>query len=222
MKDLLSRTILPHYCCSCGEIGSILCAYCKYDIVSDLTAQCFLCLRPAAQAGTICSVCARTAHFDHGWFVGSHAGVLRELLMRYKFERLRSAAVVIADLLAAATPDLPPDMVVTWVPTVRSHVRQRGYDHAALLAAEFAGAKKLPHAAALARAGNTTQRGATRAERLAQAARAFIPQRVAPRPYLLIDDVATTCASVNAAAKALKDGGATAVWVLTLTREPLD
>ncbi len=222
MKDLLSSTILPHHCCSCGKIGSILCEYCKYDIVSDMTAQCFACLRPVGRAGDICSRCLPKVSYAHAWYVGPHTGVLRELVMRYKFQRTRSASKLLAELLLGVVPQLPPDMVVTWVPTVRSHVRQRGYDHAALLATEFARLQQRQASPALARTGKTVQRGATRAERIAQAAHAFVASKVQPQPYLVIDDVSTTGASVQAAAKVLKDAGPTMVWVLTVTRDPLE
>lgn len=220
MHSLLNNTILPHYCCSCGKIGALLCDYCKYDIVNEISAQCFACLRPVGRYGDVCSLC--NPYYSKGWFVGVHKGVPRELIARFKFERTKSAATVLASLMDSCLPQLPDTTLVTHVPTIGAHIRMRGYDHAALLAKEFAQFRGLATARPLCRLANTRQRGAKRSVRISQAQRAFAASGVKPQVYLLIDDVSTTGATVNYAAKALKNAGAQEVWVATLTREPLD
>lgn len=220
MPSLLPNSLSPHYCCSCGKIGSVLCDYCKYDIISDTSAQCFTCLRPVGRYGDVCTLC--TPYYTKGWFVGTHKNTLRGLIARYKFKRMRGAAEVLAALLHDTLPQLPADTLVVCVPTVRTHSRVRGYDHAALLAKAFARCRGLAFATPLRRMANTCQRGASRSVRLQQAQRAFRAVGVKPLRYLLIDDVATTGATVNYVAKALKDAGAAEVWVATITREPLD
>jgi predicted amidophosphoribosyltransferase len=56
---------------------------------------------------------------------------------------------------------------------------------------------------------------------LAGAFRARRPERLRERRVLLVDDVATTLATVEAAARALAEGGAAGILVLTLARTPL-
>ena len=220
MQSLLQDATLPHYCCSCGEIGQILCDSCKYDIIEDLQMQCFACLRPVGRAGDICATCA--TFYSRGWFIGQHRGVLREIIARYKFKRMKAGAVTLADLLDQTLPPFSKGIHVACVPTVAAHVRARGYDHAALLAKDFARMRGLPYHNPLYRSANTMQRGATRSVRVQQAKVAFAATGVKDAIYLLIDDVSTTGATVNYAAKALKDAGALEVWVATVTREPLD
>lgn len=220
MLSLLNNAISPHYCCSCGKIGAVLCEHCKYDIIQELGVQCFACLRPVGRFGDVCQACR--VYYARAWFIGLHRHVLRELLARYKFKRVKSANAVLALLLHQALPELPAGVVVACVPTVRPHVRERGYDHAELMAKEFARLRGLTYHNPLRRATNTRQLGAARSVRLQQAKRAFFSKKAKACVYLLIDDVSTTGATVNYAAKALKDAGALGVWVATITREPLD
>lgn len=220
MLKLFQNAISPHYCCSCGKIGAILCEYCKYDIIQELGSQCFACLGPVGRSGDVCARCK--TYYSRGWFVGLHKGVLRELIARYKFKRTKAAVVPLAALLQGALPALPAGTLVANVPTVRAHVRERGYDHAELVAKTFARSAGLKYHNPLLRAANAQQRGAARSVRLQQARQAFTATNAKSMLYLLIDDVSTTGATVNYAAKALKDAGAKDVWVATITREPLD
>lgn len=220
MLNKLANALMPHYCCSCGTIGAVLCDYCKYDIACDTGAQCFSCFRPVGRTGDICGACK--VHHSKGWFVGIHRGALRELISRYKFERVKAAGGTLATLLHETLPELPGDTKVTCVPTVRAHVRARGYDHAELVAKQFARLRGLPYIASLRRIVNAQQRGMGKVARVAQARRAYAASGYVPGRYLLVDDVSTTGATVNYAAKALKDAGAKDVWVATITREPLD
>ena len=220
MLNLLVNAIMPHYCCSCGAIGAVLCGHCKNDIVADLSAQCFSCLHVVGVRGAVCLECR--VHYKKGWFVGLHRGALREMVGDYKFERMKAAGTTLAELLDESLPQLPQGTLVACVPTVRSHGRQRGYDHAVLIAKQFAKVRGMVYCNPLFRATNTQQRGVSRRERLRQAQQAFYAQAVKPVTYLLVDDVSTTGATLNYAAKALKEAGAKEVWVAVITREPLD
>lgn len=220
MRGKLADLFAPHYCCSCGEIGSPLCNRCMYDIVNDGTSQCMACLKPTARFGDICKEC--TVPYSRGWFAGMHGSALRQLINYFKFKNMRHAAYFLAKLLDATLPDLPATVTVVPVPTVPSHIRQRGYDHALLIAKHFARMRGLGCSADLLRRGITTQRGANRSIRDQQAAQAFACTKRLQGTYLLIDDVSTTGATLKYAAKALRSAGAEEVWVAAVSREPLD
>jgi len=66
--------------------------------------------------------------------------------------------------------------------------------------------------------------GATKRAREIQAAAAFAARGSidTDQPYLLIDDVYTTGATIRHAAQQLVDAGASAVWVAVICRQPLD
>lgn len=216
----LAELLAPHYCGSCGQIGSLLCDGCKYDIVSDTPQQCLACLRLVGRYGDVCKGCE--VAYTKGWFVGLHQSAVRQLVNNYKFNRVQWSGGVLAGLLHASLPELPTDTIVVPVPTIAPHIRERGYDHAATIAHSFARLRQLPYRADLLRNGATTQRGVGRSQRLRQAANAFYCHKALAGRYLLVDDVCTTGATVACAAKALRQAGANEVWVAVISREPLD
>ena len=221
MLDRLLSILAPHYCSGCGNQGGLLCGNCKYDIISDMTAGCVVCGAPAAADG-ICGSC-RT-HYDRAWLIGERKGSLQRLIGLYKFERARAGHEALADLLHAALPQLPADAVVVPVPTLPAHIRQRGYDHMWLIARRFARLRGLPVQRQLVRTSTTVQRGATAKVRRQQAKDAFghVGTVSAGVPYVLIDDVMTTGATIEYAAKELRAAGAAQVWVAVIARQTLD
>ena len=219
MKKSLFDLIAPHYCCSCGEIGRILCDYCKNDIVAEPYSACIACGNLATNLG-ICKDCETV--FSRAWCVGERTDALKDLINLYKFERARAAYTVITEMLDEVVAQLPDETIVTSVPTIAAHVRQRGFDHAQLIAREFARRRKIPYQPTVRRASNLVQHGATRAKRQKQAARAFTCEPVRSGVYLLVDDIFTTGATANYASQALLDAGATEVWLAIGARQPFD
>ena len=220
MIDRLLSIVAPHHCCGCGKSGSLLCADCKYNIIYETKNVCFVCQRPCGAVG-LCNTC--DAPYSRAWCVGERKDALQRLIGLYKFERTKSAYLVLADLLVSTLPDLPEDIVVVPVPTVTGHIRQRGYDHTLLFAECLAKAKHLKLSMALIRATDTTQRHASASRRQSQAEQAFVANRTLDKntTYLLIDDVVTTGATLRYAAEALKNAGAGDVWVAAVARQTL-
>jgi ComF family protein len=135
----------------------------------------------------------------------------KELTRRFKFHYARAAAQPIAQLMSEILPFFTRKIIVVHVPTATVRRRQRGFDQAELLARELARSLHLPQATLLARLGQSRQVGATREQRLQQLINGFHPRK----PYLikgahilLVDDVTTTGATLEAAAKVLKQAGA--------------
>jgi len=209
----------PHPCSGCGKIDGLLCSNCKYDIISESFGGCVACGRPAIRNG-LCKECH--VPYSRAWCVGERADALLRLIDGYKFERAKAAHRPLAELLAARLPDLPTNTIVVPIPTVNSHIRQRGYDHTFLVTRHLTKAKKLQMLQPLERITSTKQRGASRQQRIKQAKQAFgLRSEVQPdRPYLLIDDVVTTGVTLKYAAKILKDAGAMDVWVAVVARHP--
>ena len=108
---------------------------------------------------------------------------------------------------------------IAFVPATAAAYRRRGFDHMEAVARAFAMRAGLPLLDALVKHGNTDQRDFNRAERLAQAARAYeVVLPVKGARLLLLDDVITTGATLTAAAAALKQAGAAHVDGLAFAR----
>jgi ComF family protein len=220
MFDKLISAIAPHPCCSCGALGALLCDDCKYDIVSETYSACISCGGPAKALG-VCKNCAMP--YSKAWCAGERTGALEHLVNKYKFQNAYAAHKILAELIVECLDVLPPETYVVPVPTVAAHVRERGYDHTLLIARSIARARGLRLSKALRRRTTTKQRGAARSQRRLQAKEAFVvAQSLKPVPYLLIDDVTTTGATLYYAADQLKKAGASDVWVAVVARQPLD
>ncbi|MFZ1243332.1 MAG: hypothetical protein WAQ22_04315 [Candidatus Saccharimonas sp.] len=128
----------------------------------------------------------------------------------------------LAEILDETLPILPVETVLVPIPTILTHVRVRGYDHCLLLAKRLGKLRGLHCEQYLIRCKNETQRGTSRHIRQQQAARAFAchHQLSATIPYLIIDDIYTTGATVIYAAKALRAAGARNIWVAVVARQP--
>ena len=169
----------------------------------------------------MCSDCS--VPYCRAWVVGERSGILEKLIDDYKFRRSKSSHVELADLLAHILPDLPDNTIIVPVPTVASHIRQRGYDHTLLIARRVARLRGLKCLQLLHRVTNTKQRQSGASQREAQAKAAFAADMIINRncPYLLIDDIATTGATIKYASKALIKAGAKNVWVAVIARQTL-
>lgn len=220
MIDKLLRIVAPHHCYNCGKTGYVLCQNCKYDIVYESNDTCILCLAPSLRG-----VCDRhSVRYSRAWFIGERVDTLESVIDAFKFDRVKSAGDELADMLDQRLPKFPANTVVVPVPTLSAHIRQRGYDHALLIARSLARKRSLEVGSIVERLAGPSQRGATRKERLKHAAVAYrLRGEIDPnRPYVIVDDIVTTGATVQSVVELLYKGGAKEVWVAVVARQPLD
>lgn len=206
--ERLVGLLAPHDCIGCGSEGRLACDDCAQTYIRRVPSRCFHCHRLTANFAS-CNGCRRTGSLSNVTVFAIYEGLARELIWRLKFSGARAAAGEAACLMRLmVTQD---DVCIVPVPTATSRVRRRGYDQAKLLAKVLARETGNRYIDCLRRSGQSHQVGASRGERLVQLNGAFrVTSRVLTMRasnILLVDDVATTGATLEAAAAALRAAG---------------
>lgn len=207
---------LPPRCVGCGTRDSWICPDCCGTLPVLPSQRCRVCAVP--QPGPqVCADCYRNPpRFDalHSAFL--HQGLARELVHGLKYRGHRHLAEPLAAAAAAAIPSHIGFDAVIPVPLHQARQRERGFNQSQLLAEQL----KLPLRGGLERIRPTdSQAGLTQHERVANVRGAFkATDRFDGQTVLLVDDVCTTGATLDACAGALKRAGAARVAALTVSR----
>jgi ComF family protein len=187
---------------------------------------CAACDARLGRRAVFCVACARAVVPIEPAAVVAYAsfgGPVAEALRRLKYEGRPDLAPPLGSLLlrAAAGADLCADVVIP-VPLHPRRLAERGYNQAALLATEAADALEAPlDTRSLERTRDTPQQARLdRRARLANVAGAFRARgdRLRGRRVVLVDDVATTGATLDACTAALAGVGAASVTALVVAR----
>ena len=219
MIDGLFGIIAPHHCYGCGVTGTVLCDCCKNDIFEERNADKVTSGRTYA-SNTMCRPDAKPR--QPTWCAAPRRGVLAEIIDAYKFQRVKAAHRPLAELLFESLPDLPGSTIIVPIPTAPRNVRVRGYDHMVLIARELSRLSGWKVSPLLQRTNNVTQHFTKTATERKRQAEKFFSIRKNPEPhrlYIIIDDIATTGATLDAAVHCLKSAGAKTVYTATIAKQ---
>jgi ComF family protein len=207
----------PAACAGCGTEGAPLCSACLPALHARRGVP------PGVPLGLPSTVPLPLLQLE---WCAPYAGVVRSALHALKYGGERRLAVPLGTAIAARWAEVGAggELLVP-VPIHAERLRRRGYDQAVLLAEAAAASLRLPAVAALTRARATRPQfelgRERRAENVADAFRVPDASRqvVAGRWIVLVDDVATTGATLVACAQALLAHGAAGISACTLARE---
>jgi ComF family protein len=227
--------LYPEVCRHCDAALSfgpdrLLCPSCR-DAIRALGPEkacrrCAAPLGPHVAPGADCPDCRSRDHrFTRAVAAARYESSLRSLVHALKFAGIRRAAGPLGALLAdrVRREEWAPALEgVVPVPLFTHRERERGFNQSSLLAAEVAARLGLPLSEGLIRRSRHTHPQALlgQEERLRNQREAFAPvvEAAGVRACLLVDDVMTTGATVDACAVALRAAGVERIYVATVGR----
>jgi len=223
--------IVPPCCLVCrARVGAhhLLCATCWREVSFIRPPLCDVLGIPLPfDTGERTVSAAAVAHppaYDRARAVAHYSGAMRTLVHQLKYADRHDARTLLGRWLADAGRELLPGIdVIVPVPLSRLRLLQRQFNQAAVVGGELSRQTGIPTDPLLLTRTRSTrsQVGMTRDQRRRNVAGAFaVPARrraaLRGRNVLLIDDVITTGATVEACARTLKRAGAARVHVLAL------
>ena len=213
----LIDVLLPPSCAGCGRYGSLLCDACRASFRSaSPAAVTFVQADPAVVVGESLTLAIAAFRYE---------AAVRGALQRLKYGASARLAVPLARAALPAFASLlqvSGRVLVVPVPVHPDRRRERGYNQAALLARVLARGAGIPVNELLVRGRATTkQHHLDRAGRLRNLRGAFqLAYGARPPPAaILVDDILTTSATLEACAGVLRDGGCQVVYGFALARE---
>ena len=225
LKGTALDLLFPKWCIGCGKEGDFICPSCRQSLPRIMPPICPKCGRPQP-SGILCQGCVRwQTEIDGIRSPFIFDGVMRQAIHQLKYQNLRALSALLAQMIwdyLVANP-VPAEVLVP-VPLHPKRLRERGYNQSSLVARDMGKVLNLTviddclirrrHAIPQARTSNVE-------ERRSNISGAFICRdlRLHGKQVLLIDDVSTSGATLDACAAAARAAGAASVWGLVVARE---
>lgn len=220
LSHLALNTLYPRFCLSCKKEGSLWCRTCDDAwIARPVQAHCAFCSKVGSD--WVCDLCSAETYLDGlSSFIPYGNPVVREALTQWKYYGDRSVEPVIKKWLQRSLPRLTAPFFyfdVTHVPAHTSRLRARGFDQAEIVS-HFASELFLKEWSRLLVRRTKTRSQANVSHKTREVGELdgvfeIHPSVIKlPENVLLCDDVFTSGATMDAAAKCLKDAGVETVW----------
>jgi ComF family protein len=217
----LGDFVFPPICYGCDDEtdAGLVCDSCRLLLFTSELAVCPDCGRACLPTAGRCGRCDEPFHLNRVRALGTYAPPFSTLVQAFKYsEKTRVGELLGVALSRLVMQDslLSGCDIVCAIPLHPARLRERGYNQSLLLAAAVAVASGIPLAEPLVRKKNTRSQTTkttpeARRRNLEDAFKLRPGADVVGKRVLLVDDVMTTGATLNAAAEVLLQGGAASV-----------
>lgn len=186
-------------CIICGEENFLgICAYCKSKI-------------------------NKAKSNDQVLVYGYYGGVLKELILAFKYEKNFTAAdVIIKLLLEIIYSEKVSADIICYVPMSKRSQKKRGFNQCEIIAKNLGDELNIPVSNCIKKVKNTKeQKTLSKEERLKNVIDAFDisdKKSISGKDIILIDDVITTGATLKECEKILRKYGANKIIILTIAK----
>lgn len=247
LQNLITDFLFPLECLACGQDGFLLCPECFQKLKFRQKQICLFCEK-TNPAGLSCLECRNNYYIDGIFIAGDYEDpILANLIKKFKFYGIKDLSEVLGNFIIAALNDyeaswpefleeLFPQVkhysaindfinatpLLVPIPISRKRRAQRGYNQSEILAQVLS--NKIPrsvYSESLKKIRHTRAQSSLKAnERFNNLTNslAWQGENLAGAKILLIDDIATTGATLAEAAKTLKAAGAEKIWGLVLAK----
>lgn len=225
LKGQAIEVLFPSLCSGCGKGGSFFCDSCRRKLPYLKGPTCSRCGKPVASAG-ICAECYKSPpSVDSIKAPFIFDGVIRSAIHQFKYKDIRALAQPLAEFLYLYLRENGVgEAVLVPIPLHKAKLKERGYNQAELLARALGKLTGWPvQTGSLVRLTDSIPQARTTSarERCRNVEGAFSSENslLKGKAVLLIDDVCTTGATLNACAQVLKKLPVASACALTLARE---
>lgn len=207
--NLVSHWLLPEYCVCCAKNGKLLCQHC-YQLIH---------FNPTPSSNKLFA----QQYLDQTLILATYQSPISDLIKKLKYQGIKKVSLVLAELLYQHLK-LDQYDVITWAPTSKKRVNERGFNQAELIACQLATKLNIPALPLLLKIRHTSKQAhSTFQERLENLQDSFAvnPEFLATvqqQKILIIDDVISTGSTLNECAKILKLAQAKTVTALAVAR----
>lgn len=224
-KEFLLELVFPKACLVCSkEDPAWICTSCHLALTPKTLRSCPMCLATAEPF--LCSPCRSTTSLSSLTYCFSYEDKrIARLIHALKYQNIQALSQFFAQKIFQTISYYPfnNDWVIVPVPLHWQRKNERGYNQSELIAQELSPLVQLEvETQALIRTHYTkTQTKFSKEERKKNLLESFavkFPEKIKNKNILLLDDVATTLATLETCAETLKKSGAQNVWAVTIAR----
>ena len=235
-KKIILDTLFPISCLSCGTPEKWICEEC-FAAIKILDEQlCPLCEKVITPRGELCPICKKSGKSNLDGLIAAASyqnPFVKKAVYSLKYRFVSDLAEPLARLILKSliAEDIPLPSYIIPVPLHEKRLRWRGYNQSRLVAekisAELAPPFRVDILEALERKKHKRPQMKIKKyqERLISVKGIFSlkvsPEKIKGTRILLIDDIATTGATLQECAKVLKDAGAKKVFAAVVARQSL-